>query len=218
MAEDGVRPVVTISSSYGAGGSVVGPRVAQLIGVPFLDRAIPAAVAEKLQVSFESAVAHESPQTRLGRFIASFARLPDVMGSTSSLPTETDDLEDEEAYRRQTEHVIWEAAASGGVILGRAGALILRNEPGVLRVRLDGPREARIAQVARLQGLDEADVARRQRFVDRARDAYAKRLYGVERLEPGLFHLILDGTALPFDTCATMIADASAILAERAST
>ena len=40
--------VVTISAPYGAGGSQVGPLVADRLGVTFLDRAIPAAVSEKL--------------------------------------------------------------------------------------------------------------------------------------------------------------------------
>ena len=43
--------VVTISAAYGAGGSAIGPMVAEELGVPFLDRAIPVAVAERLDVS-----------------------------------------------------------------------------------------------------------------------------------------------------------------------
>ena len=39
------RPVVTLAALYGAGGSVVGPQVAQRLGVPFLDRGISQAVA-----------------------------------------------------------------------------------------------------------------------------------------------------------------------------
>ena len=44
-------PVVTLASLYGAGGSVVGPRVAERLGVPFLDRAIPDAVAKQTEPS-----------------------------------------------------------------------------------------------------------------------------------------------------------------------
>jgi cytidylate kinase len=42
-----VYRVVTISASYGAGGSVIGPAVADALGVPFLDRAVPARVASR---------------------------------------------------------------------------------------------------------------------------------------------------------------------------
>jgi shikimate kinase len=40
-------PLVTLASLYGAGGSVVGPRVAERLGVAFLDRAIPDRVAKQ---------------------------------------------------------------------------------------------------------------------------------------------------------------------------
>src|SRR5436190_81574 len=33
--------IVTISGSFGAGGSVIGPAVAERLGMPFLDRVIP---------------------------------------------------------------------------------------------------------------------------------------------------------------------------------
>jgi hypothetical protein len=38
-------PVATLTTLYGAGGSAAGRRVAERLGVPFLDRAIPEAVA-----------------------------------------------------------------------------------------------------------------------------------------------------------------------------
>ncbi|HEY0540394.1 MAG TPA: cytidylate kinase family protein, partial [Actinoallomurus sp.] len=33
--------VVTVSATFGAGGSVIGPAVAERLGKPFVDRAIP---------------------------------------------------------------------------------------------------------------------------------------------------------------------------------
>ncbi len=48
--------VVTISATYGAGGALVGPEVAERLGVPFVDRAIPVAVADDLQMSIDDAL------------------------------------------------------------------------------------------------------------------------------------------------------------------
>ena len=42
--------IVTVSASYGAGGALVGPQLAERLGVRFLDRAIPAEVAERLAI------------------------------------------------------------------------------------------------------------------------------------------------------------------------
>ncbi len=51
--------LVALSASYGAGGSVIGPAVAERLDVPFVDRAIPLAVADRLQVSYDEAAAHD---------------------------------------------------------------------------------------------------------------------------------------------------------------
>ena len=68
-AEAGRVMVVTISAAFGAGGSVVGPAVAEKLGLPFLDRALPLAVSRTLDSSLEDALAHdERPPSLLQRF------------------------------------------------------------------------------------------------------------------------------------------------------
>ena len=47
ISPSGLKPVITLAALFGAGGSVVGPRVAERLGVPFLDRQIPDAVAKR---------------------------------------------------------------------------------------------------------------------------------------------------------------------------
>jgi Cytidylate kinase-like family len=51
--------LVTLSAAYGAGGSEVGPELAQRLGVPFVDRLIPAQVADGLGVRNDEACAHD---------------------------------------------------------------------------------------------------------------------------------------------------------------
>src|SRR5438105_12612302 len=52
-------PVVTVSAQYGTAGAVIGPAVAEQLGVPFLDRAIPAAVAHSLSVPLAQVLEHD---------------------------------------------------------------------------------------------------------------------------------------------------------------
>jgi shikimate kinase len=49
--------LVTLSATYGAGGSEVGPALARRLGVPFVDRLIPSEVASGL--SARLAAAHQ---------------------------------------------------------------------------------------------------------------------------------------------------------------
>ncbi|HWN35978.1 MAG TPA: cytidylate kinase family protein, partial [Pseudonocardia sp.] len=68
--------VVTLSAAFGAGGGVVGPAVAERLDVPFIDRAIPAAVANDLGVSLEDAMSRdEQVKGWLSRMLAAAAPL-----------------------------------------------------------------------------------------------------------------------------------------------
>lgn len=44
---EGPRPLVTIAALYGAGGSVIGPRVAARLGVAYMGRDIPQMAAQR---------------------------------------------------------------------------------------------------------------------------------------------------------------------------
>ena len=158
-------PLVTLSASYGAGGSQVGPALAERLGVDFLDRAIPARVAERLAVSVDAALAHdESLGDAIGRFASSFAMLPELAGALAQAG-----VPDGEDYRHHTEEIIREHAVHGAVVLGRAGALVLREHPGALHVRLDGPLRRRVELAMRRQGIERAEAERLRRDADRAR-------------------------------------------------
>jgi cytidylate kinase len=204
-----VATVVTLSATYGAGGSQVGPALAERLGVTFLDRAIPTAVAERLSVPLDEALSHdESLGDAIGRLSSSFALLPELAGAMVHA-----DLLAEEDYRRETERAIREHVADGAVVLGRGGQLVLREEPGVLHVRLDGPPKRRIRQAMILEGVDEDTAQRHLRETDRARQAYVQHFYGADPRECGLYHLVLDSTQIPLDTCVELIARAAQVRA-----
>jgi cytidylate kinase len=65
--------------------------------------------------------------------------------------------------------------------------------------------EARIAQ-AIASGTDEQLARATQRDADAAREHYAKYFYNVSQDDVSLYHLFLDSTALPADTCVELIA------------
>ena len=202
------RPVVTLAAFYGAGGTVVGPRVAERLGVEFLDRGILSAVAQRMRVPEETAAAYDEsssqPESGVGRLLGSLARVR----ISDAAPMDTLEL-DEHRYRAETEEFIAAAAVSGGVVLGRGGFVILGSMPGVLHVLLAGPREARIRQGMALEGVDRKTAERRQQANDRARVEYVGRAYGVNPLDPDNWHLRIDSTAIDLDTCVDLVVTAS---------
>jgi hypothetical protein len=118
-----VASLVTISASYGAGGSVVAPAIAQRLGVPFLSRATtssgsfagPAPCTERLE-------ADEGRNVPAHRLLAAFTQAMPV-GPTQSPPSSR---HQEENLRRDCEQDIFGLASAGaGVILGRGAAVVL---------------------------------------------------------------------------------------------
>jgi cytidylate kinase len=200
-------PVVTISAPYGTGGGIIGRAVAEAIGVEYLDRAIPTAVARTLAVPITDALAHdERAETRVARMLNALA----AAGlSYSPVPEDVGVIPTEGVYRDQTERVIRDAAASGGcVIVGRAAVIVLRDHPTALHVCLRGPLDRRVHQVARLSQEDDAGARRLVEDTDRTRAAYFHHFYRAEPDDPRLYHLIMDSTRLDFDTCTQLIVSA----------
>jgi cytidylate kinase len=199
--------VVTVSASFGSGGAEIAPAVANRLGLPFHDRVIPAQVAGRLGVPVAEAEANDETITRgLWRLVTSLGTMPDPVGGV--LPTST--LPDERAYRLQTERVLTEIAdGPGGVVLGRAAAMVLRNRADVLHVRLDGPPDARLAAATAHFGRPEEDVRRERDAADAARVAYVRHFYRCDPAEARHYHLVIDSTALPHGTVVDLVVAAA---------
>jgi cytidylate kinase len=196
--------VVTISATYGAGGTVVGPAVAERLGVPFVDRAIPVAVANDLGITVDDALSRdESVKGWVGRMLAATAPLsaewmvgPDQV--RTALLTDVSVL-------RCTEGVIRKACTDGGVLLGRAAAIVLRDHPHAFHVRLDGDPERRVRQATALLGVSEHEARDAMARNDKARVAYVRHFYGADPADCGHYDLVLDSTRVPLETCAEII-------------
>jgi cytidylate kinase len=199
--------VVTISASYGAGGSVIGPAVAERLGLPFIDRALPLAVSRRLDWPLETLLARdERPPSLLERLFGGLAGSVAVAGM--AVPAEAT-LTDHD-YCAATRQVLRElAATSGGVVLGRAAALVLAAHPGALHVRLDGDRHTRAARAATRMDADIETANRTLEETDRNREGYVRYFYKADPRDPRHYHLVIDSTAIPFEVCTELIVTAA---------
>jgi cytidylate kinase len=202
-----VSRVVTLAALYGVGGSVIGLRVAERLGVEFLDRAIPRSVAERAGLS-EVAVteADDEPRSRWSEVFDALGRASPPTGASAQ--PEGLDLEHRRIHA-EIERFLADAGRTGGVVLGRAGAVVLASVPGALHVYLGGDRDARIERVMDDDGTDRATAARRVKANDRARRDYVRSVYGIEGDNPSLYHLMIDAVSLGVDVCVDLIVAAS---------
>jgi hypothetical protein len=200
--------VVTVAAVHGARGSVIAPRVAERLGVSFLDRAIPSAVAKLAGLTPENLESvDESPRSGVQRLVSGLARVANAGTAGDQVPSRIEF--EERRLRGEIEGFVAEARLSGGVVLGRAGAVILADVPGSLHVYLGGPVEARVRALMELEGIDRAKAEDNLRAHDRARRAYVREVYGADGDDPSLYHLMMDATALGPDACVDLIVAAS---------
>lgn len=181
-------PVVTLAALSGAGGSTIGPQVAERLGVRFLGR-------------------DEAPRTRSQRLCEGLGRLSTITGGAGGAMERLDT--GDAATRRRTEGFLAEASRSGGVAVGQGGMVVLRAVPWALHVHVGGPIEARIEQWMALAAIDRDTAELRVQKEDSARISYVRRAYGVDGLDPDWYHLMLDSTVLSFDTCIEIIVTAA---------
>ena len=201
-------PTVTLAALYGAGGTYVGRRVAEALGVRLLDREIPAAVADRLGLT-ETMVdeAEEEPESVSGRMLR---RLGSAGTATANAAQAGGEIElQERRLRGYIEEFMARSTAEGGVMVGRGGMVVLRSLPWALHVYLRGPREARIKQGMKLEEIDRERAEQRLEAEDRIRIGYVQRAYGIDGRDSNLYHLTLDSTALELDLCVELIVAAA---------
>ena len=194
-------PVITVSATYGAAGSIIAPRLAAEFALPFVDRMITADAAEEAR-SQEGLVRGEQESTPTGRFLSYFARAATVGAVIGPDP----DLSDDEEIRAKSEAALKPLmAGGGGVVLGRAGAVVMATRPRAYHVRLDGQVERRIAWAAPYEQLDLDAARRRQAETDRARTSFVKRLYRRDPADASLYHLVIDPTVIGVEASVEVI-------------
>jgi cytidylate kinase len=194
MSTERHRPIVTVAAEHGAAGDVVAPRVAEALGVPFLDRALPPSLA---------AAGVESE--RLSGLVGSLARTSSILAGE---PVERMDL-NEGHIRAELAEFLARSSTDGGVVLGRGGVLMLVDTPTALHVLLTGGRHGRIERVSEREGIDAEEADRRIRAHDRARRQYVRRAFGIDPDDRALYHLVIDTVALGVDAAVELVLTAS---------
>jgi cytidylate kinase len=212
MTSDQAR-LVTVSASYGAGGSVVAPALARRLGVPFLQRATTTSGGTVLpgQGTVLPGQGPEPCTERLSADEADLAPAPRLLASLTQAmpagPTQSPPSAryQEEDLRRHCEEGMRRLADDGaGVILGRGAAVVLGKERG-FHVRLDGSPALRVVQGAAIEGISLDEARRRLDAADRARITYVRRLYRADPADSRHYHLVIDSTAIPLDAVTEVI-------------
>jgi cytidylate kinase len=192
-------PVVTMFEKYGAGARFIGPRVADALGVEWMDQAFSSADIESAKYPGGGRTGDQG--SGLERFLGRFAPSATVLDDASIPLAQAQDWE----MVQENTRAVKEAGDRGVVMLGRNGALILGDIPTALHVQLDAPIEVRIARAAREEGIDEATAARRQRTEDRVRAEMSERFYFWNPMSADRYDLVVNTGQLGLETAVDVI-------------
>ncbi len=199
--------VLTVSATYGAAGSVIAPQLAERLGLDFFDRLIHGDQSRSADTIMERLTREERDQAPPGRIIAGLSSLTSTIG----MPVMgVEEMDPRGQLRRQVETSVSRVAAdAGGVILGRAAAVVLAGHPTSFHVRLHGPTDRCLSQGMSLEGVSRAVARNNQSDTDRSWSRFVTRLFDRDPADARLYHLVIDSTVIPIDACVEVIAGAA---------
>ncbi len=200
-------PVITISRQFGAGGSNVARSIAERLHLDIVDQSLIAEVARRASLAPEDVAAEdERPTTLLDRLALSFSPLAAGIGMAWEPPYPDAAYDPRREVLELTQQVVREAARGGNVVIvGRGGAHILRDVPGVLHVFLHADVAFRQRIVMAREEIDEEKAARRVHEMDANRAAYIKQVYGRDWLDVRAYDLAIDTGRVGFDGATRIV-------------
>ena len=224
-------PIVTMSGTAGSGAREVGPLVAEILGVDYVDRQIMVDAARRLGVSAEALAERDERSTgfreRLANMLRTFLERSAAAGVGDPL-IGSDGLEvllarsysemgaevgssaqelDDALYIKTVSAIISELGQKGDiVILGRGGQMILKEVPIALHVVTHAPLELRTRRIAEREQLRPEEAGKRVHELDGGREAFHRKFFKVDVNDPCLYDLVIETSRLPYTVAAEVVA------------
>jgi cytidylate kinase len=198
------KSVICISHSTGAGGEVVGRRVAEQLGMRYLDEEIVGRAAAASGISAAELGDSERRRGALEKLFRYFGEA--ALSTDGSLPPVADHTE---AHRTLIREAIQATAEEGNaVIVAHAASFTLGPRNDVLRVLVIASPETRATRLADDHGGESSALALIRKS-DAGRAAYLKSFYGVTRELPTHYDLVVNTDAITVEEAGELVAAAA---------
>jgi cytidylate kinase len=207
--------VITIARQFGSGGDEIAQKLCDLLGYQFFNKALMTRVAQEQGLS-ETEVVDFSEDSYHGRsFLASLFGRPAAVGTTSvhtatagGQETRVSEVLDQETAVHLLGTIVLALQRRGRVVVvGRGAHAILRDQPGVVHVRIVAQLEDRVQQVIQRAGLTREGALALIGERDKAAAEYVRRFHGLDWTDPTFYHLTLNGSRLGEAHVVELIAD-----------
>ena len=168
--EDSVEQkfVITIGRQFGSGGSEVGYRLAQEMGIPYYDKDLIVKAAKESGIN-EHVFAQEDEKAT-GSFLYSLVLAPHA--AVANYLNWSEESVNERIFKAQANYIRKVADQSSCVIVGRCADYALEEYPNVLSVFIRADMKDRIRRIAKLYDLTDAKAKDKIIKIDKQRASY----------------------------------------------
>ncbi len=192
---------ITISHQLGSGGAYLGEKLAERLGIPFLDRDILVEVARQLDLAEADLATREE---RLSTFWENFTRLASltdptvVMGAVRYLPSDSD------LFKVECDTIQRIARKSSAIFLGRCGYHVLRSHPRRVSILVLAEQPARVKRLRELYKISEADAVNLVKTNDQERADYIRTLTRQDWLDARHYDLCMNTSAIGWENAVDL--------------
>lgn len=205
--------VITISRQYGSGGEEIAARVCDILGYTYFDKNLIVKVAAEVGMFKEEQIVDISEDTYMMRnFMERLfggRRIKVQTGPLGSPKAAYVQSLNEEQGVALMRHTIMGAYQHGNVVIvGRGGQAILREQPGVLHVRIEAPLGARVMRVKEREKITISEATDLIKNKDVAAETYLRTFFDIDWSDPLLYHLTFNTGKWDTDAVAEIIVNA----------
>lgn len=187
------KPLITMFEAFGCGADVIGPRLAERLGVPWIGQVLSSGDMEAMDPKGTGRV-------DVSRFLRSLAFTD--QGSVELLESPYVSLAREQAVS------VRDLVRDGGVILGRNATVILGDRPAALHVKLEASAGFRTAYAAEHSGISAEQAALRLRREDEARAQISLDVWGWDPRLTAYYDLVINVETFGEDGTVEVVLDA----------
>lgn len=211
---------ITVSVQLGSGGFAIARTVADRLGWRYYDWEVTSQAADEAGVSPEVVASAERVPSLAERIMERFfnagfyaGEIPEAVVPTSTTMDTAIQTLNSANYREMIAAVVVNLARRGdSVIVGHAAQVVLKNEPGVLKVLVHGSPRHRAARLAEDERMALEKAAAAVQASDQDRASFFKHYYKANWLDSSLYDLTLNTDTLTDEHAARLIVEAAETL------
>lgn len=196
--------VITINRQFGTGGHAIGKRLAERLGVRFVDKEILSSAAKLLEVDKHVA---EALAAKKPSWWDDFVNFCSKTTNNFSIENQYDQTEPStrQLFQAQGKIIKQIADMESCVIIGRCAFDVLKDQPNALKIFLHSSIDNRLARITDKGTISKEDAYKEIQRLDKLRESYTKAYTGKYWWDARNYDICLDMNKIGIDEATDKI-------------